>query len=519
MKIKLLALLLCLALVLSCFAGCTQDTPDDGTATGDTTSQGSEKPQDEPDPVPAPKEDRLPQVSGDQIRMYYDDRLAVSELGDGAVEITDQKPVSKKVGTDTADDAVVYYDETGKTLIAVGIGTAKVTIGGTAYQLSVEAAPISLFMITGHSIGAGQAGNAAQSILCNAGQAYSSHGTKLSPREPEGLGIGYGSQKKPDGIDAFTTLGAGTQGEGSGIAYKWNELTGEKVWILNTAVGGSCLPQWTPGQTYFVSAVKVFQYAQEVLAGEIKAGHYRLKDMAIIYHSAANFGYNNNYGTYTQNELKAWYDAMWNGFKQRLAKDMDGDGKKEELSALGFVPIWTVSSVTEYKHDKPANYYMGSSKEYPDMFMASLITKEWINSGGFPDINYTTVKDPVVKPTATSQLFADGTHLTQVVYNAQGMDIALNLYNHLREVEQNVTVTFEKGVVSTPVKELTLRVGESVSLVPLVSPITVDDLTYTVSDNLSISYPMVITAKAAGTGTLTVSQRGKVITTLAVTIR
>lgn len=520
MKFRLLALLLSVVLLLTCFAGCagdTADTPTETTSTGDQTGQdNTDATDDKRIPV---KEDRLPEVSGSKIRMYYDDRLALAELSanGGAVEIADQKPVSKQVGTDTLDKAVVVYDEENKQLIAVGVGTAKVTVAGTQYELSVESAPISLFMITGHSIGAGQEGDPAQSILCAPGTAYSTYGTRFSPANLSGVGIGYGSDSKPDTIDAFTTPGEGTLGGGSGIAYNWHKLTGEKAWVLNTAVGGSCLNEWTSGQPNYKVAVRVFQSAQMVLANEIEAGHYRLKDMAIIYHSAANFGYKNV--KYTQEDLQKWYDKMWNGYKKDLAMDMDGDGKKDTVNALGFVPIWTTNNVRAYADDKPANYVMGSSKEYPDMFMASLGTKLWIRAGAIPAIDYTTVKTPVEMPKQTSQFFADGTHLTQVVYNAQGIDTAANLYAHLREQVQAESVTFEKPDCSQVTNGVALRVGASITLVPQVTPYNVSDLTYTVSDNLSVSYPCVITGKAAGTGTLTVSQGDRVVATLTIEVK
>lgn len=322
--------------------------------------------------------------------------------------------------------------------------------------------------------------------------------------------------KKPYGIDAFTTPGEGTQGGGSGMAYNWHKLTGEKVWILNTAVGGSCLNEWIPGQPNYKNAVRVFQAAQMVLSAEIAAGHYRLKDMAIIYHSAANFGYKNV--KYTQEDLQTWYEKMWKGYQKEFSMDMDGDGKQETVTALGFVPIWTTGNVRKYADDKPANYVMASSKEYPDMFMASLATKQWIVSGGFPDIDYTTVEKPVTKPGAVAEYFADGTHLTQVVYNAQGMDVAANLYAHLRQVPVATSIGFEQTDCSKVADGVRISVGRSITLVPQVSPMNADDLTYTVSDNLSISYPLVITGKSAGTGTLTVSQGDKVIGTLTIEV-
>lgn len=164
MKTRIWALLLCLVLVITAFAGCTQNTPDDTTAPDAT--QNSQDPNPEPDPEPDPvrtpavPEDRLPEISGNKLRMYYDDQIAVSELNKdgGTVKITDQKPTSRQVSKETLDEDVIIFDQGQQALVAVGTGTAKVTVGSAQFDVSVEAAPISLFMITGHSIGAGQGG-------------------------------------------------------------------------------------------------------------------------------------------------------------------------------------------------------------------------------------------------------------------------------------------------------------------------------------------------------------------------
>ena len=60
------------------------------------------------------------------------------------------------------------------------------------------------------------------------------------------MGIGFAAPAKPAGIDAFAPGGGGTIGEGSALAWKWNQLTGEKVWVLNTAKGGSTIIDWLP---------------------------------------------------------------------------------------------------------------------------------------------------------------------------------------------------------------------------------------------------------------------------------
>lgn len=510
MKKRLTTVMLCFS-ILTSLVGCNTQGSEGTTAPVNPIIGGEVK-----DHTPAPVEDKLPAVSGNNIRMYYDDRFALSELVTG--EITSVEIVQQPTASDTS---VIYYRKADRTLIAVGIGTAEVTVNGTKYKVAVEAAPISLFMITGHSIGAGQEGNAAQSVLCKEGTAYSMHGTAGVSTIADGVGIGYASQIKPKGIDAFTTIGEGTIGEGSGLAYQWNQITGEKVWVLNAAVGGSCLPDWVAGQSNYAKAVKLFKYAQKVLSNEIAAGHYRLKDMAIIYHSGANFAYKNV--TYTQADLEAWYRSMWDGFKKSFTMDMDGDGKTETVKAMGLVPIWTPSNNTAYNDDKNCGFYMAASYDYPDIFMASLATRKWLQAeefiSSFPDITYTANNAAVVKPGRPGDMYApDRSHLVQVTYNALGMDIADNLFSHLRtytEIDSLVLHTENGKILSDKV---TLRVGETLSVVPVVEPINVYDLTFVVSENLSVSYPYFIKAESAGTGTLSIYQENRLLRTVTITI-
>lgn len=518
---QFLIVIICLVLFIGCISGCNADTPENTTgSSGSATSATTDATNATEETVPE-TEPRMPIIDNDFIQLYYDDYFAISQLVEGSatVKITDQRVTSKKVGSKDADTAVVYYHEEKNCLIAVGTGTAKVTVNDATYTVTVTSAPISLFMITGHSIGAGQTGVAAQSVLCTDGQAYSSHGTSLASEPTDGVGIGFGAQTRAKRIDAFVSTGAGTLGEGAALAWQWNNLTGEKAWVLNAAYGGSCLNEWAKGQVRYENAVKLFAYAQKILANEIAAGHYRLKDMAIIYHSAANFDYKNV--TYTDENAKFWYDSMWNGFKTDLAMDMDGDGENETVQAMGFVPIFTTPSLVGV--DRPANFFMGASDEYEDMFMASLISYQWVTAGGlekyFPDIAYETHGESVKKPTTRETLYTDGVHYHQVAYNALGLNIAENIYTYFRTLNNPESVAIYKVSTANRLKdEIDLKLGRSVSVFPVVEPLTVNDLTITVSENLEIKYPCTIKAKAAGVGTLTISHGDKVLLTLTINV-
>ena len=509
MSFKKITVFVFLAFVFSLVGGCgsaQQSQPTEAPTTYETL----------PVETAPEEEQRMPVITNDTIELYYDDVLTLNALGCSKVEINEQNPTSKIVGSQDTDNAVLYYHKERKALIAVGTGTAVLKADDKTYTVTVTAAPISLFMITGHSIGAGQTGVAAQSVLCDDGQAYSSHGAGYVPEYTPGTGIGFSAGMKPENIDAFVSMGDGTIGEGGALAWQWNNLTGEKVWILNAAAGGTCLNEWAKGGTVYENAVRLFRYAQNVLKAEIEAGHYRLKDMAIIYHSSANFAYKNV--TYTNKDGEFWYNSMWNGFKSDLAMDMNGDGTKETVQAMGMVPIWTNDA---FHDDKGAVYYMAASDTYKDMFMASLAGKGWLDintfNKTFPEINYQVHSGEIESPANPMYMFSDGVHYVQAAYNALGIDIANNLFSYLRKVEAPESFILMNGNNKVYAKQ-EIKVGRSIEVVPFVEPITVNDLTFKVTDNLEISYPCVITAKAAGTGALTVYYRDQILTTITFTI-
>ena len=369
-----------------------------------------------------------PEVSAvDDISLLYDDRKDLSELlgvSATSVKISDQNVTSKAVGSTSKDANVLIYEN--GVLYAVGTGTATLTVDGKVYTVTVSPAPISLFMITGHSVGAGQEGTASQSVAVEAGQAYSSYYVKsLDTAKVDGYGLGYGSAKRAGEsskqygstgiLDAFVAGKGGTVGVGSAFAAKWIEQTGEKIWVLNAAVPGSCLNEWKPGHPghhtgtsayaypYYDNAIAMYQCAQTIWKNESAAGHYTLSHMGIIQFTGANFA---RYENWTLDSLQQDYTELWNGYRETFAMDMNGDGVVETVETMGLVPFWSTSS-QNYSNDKAVDYFMAASQEWEGLFVVSDLYRNWIKAAGlstFPAINYATNSGEAVQvPTSRSE--------------------------------------------------------------------------------------------------------------------
>lgn len=465
-----------------------------------------------------------PEPDDGSLKFYYDDRISFADLGGtetSTVTVLEQAVESRKVGSNQPDDAVLFYDESGHQFIAVGVGTATVDVDGTQVLVRVRTAPISLFMITGSSSGSGQCGNGAQSVMCEAGQAYSCYKTATFTGATNDMGLGYGSAVRPQGIDAFMPGGGGTLGEGSAMAWKWNQLTGEKVWVLNAAVGGSVIPEWHKGQMYYEPAVSMYRAATHVLKNESAAGHYILKNTAVIYHSGGNFEYKKV--EFTDEIMEYWYDSLYYGLLEDLAVDIDGDEKKETLQALAFLPGRSVQLSGKYPNDQPINYYMALSDKYPGCFMATNTVRSWASVEllvNFPDIDYTTQSEPVEKPRSKEELIAeDGVHFLQVAYNAVGLSIGENLYAHFRNQPKTASFTVFTPDGRTVKDTLKLRkVGTTQTLVVESEPYYACDFTIELSSNLELCSPFTVKATAAGEGYIKFSRNGQVLHTITVTV-
>ncbi len=503
------------------------------------------------------REEAIPKTDG--IKMFYDDRLNVSDLGQvGEPVITDQIITSKKVGTDTPDDALVVYVD-GK-LIAVGVGSATLTWGtgedAVSYRLTVDAAPISLIMITGHSLGSGSQGDKNQNIICEDGQVYCTNerayshkitvgnqdaGTVVS-KDITGMGLGYGSEIRPSGIDTLIASGSGVNGMDSGFAYRWTQLTGEKIWILNSAKGSTSLQTWQKGGYNYVHAVALFQTAEKILYNESLAGHYTMSRMGIVNYTTANGDQTWEVEKYT----KA-FNSMWDGFREEMALyDFNGDGNKDTVDCIGLLTFWGVCSMNKwdemrkaplaFRTDSGAPYYgklINYSMAYFEnngVIIASDVGRSWTSDA---DVEEYFKKNPIenlygvlqngkthTSPTTMRDgVYGDGVHYNQLGYNVQGIESAESMYEYW--YGKNETTSFKlvqaDGVSLVP-DQITIPLGESYAIVPIALPSSTK-LTYEITGD-AISYSeCTVWTKQQGNATLTIKTLdGEIVKTVEITV-
>jgi len=491
---------------------------------------------------------------GGEKTMQYDDRISGTDIR--ILEAGEPVETSLKVGTNERDDAVITVY--GNKLVATGIGEAVAYIDDAVYEITVEKAIIDLFMITGHSVGMGSQGNTQESVLLDNGQAYSFTVTNTETGgyryidvigETDGVGLGYAAEKRPDEVDNFTAAGGGVIGEDSGLAWKWNQLTGHKVYVVNSAVGSTSMYHWYIDKSNSESPVPIltnaianFTRARQIIQNEVDAGHFEMGIMTMINHSSAN--YSDSWGAirklYNDEEGQVWFDKVLGDITNAMNKDWDADGtveKASETMTIGFVPIWTRPKDTvstsvgiDFGSDKPAVLYMGADAAYADRFVASLIgLQQWGDDAKVQAYfknyvqEYTAQNgETLAVPSTNLDLYPDYVHYKQFAYNEMGIDVAKNVYTRLYGNTQTVSLKLLKTDGKTEVaadgtEELSLN-GSSLKLVPIVDPVSVSDLTFEATGSMGIKWPLTLYAKSAGEGALTISYKGKVLKTLTINV-
>ena len=508
-------------------------------------------------------------VTAKPMSMRYDDHV---DMTGKVIEIIDAgTPTSYQVGYGVEENAVLdtaVVTLKGNTLVATGIGTATVKINGETYEITVTAAPISLLLLIGQSNMRGSEGNADQSIVCPDGMVYATFGDDRG--DAEGIMnvnnatnfaasalTGEYSTINVNGttdnlsyypINSLTEAGKGTFGPDSGFAYEWVKQTGEKVWVVNAAHGGSSITSWQPNATNFKEAVLLFSACQETLRKEIAAGHFTLSHMGYFWCQGCS-DYNWTAEKYVTNYL-----AMHDGLKSTLAFDHDGSSATDSVifEFAGIIPVRAghdyndgyredeYTDTTSYKFyesfmdlqmtgPRVAQYWMCNNPELEEIWMVCNIGEDWV---WMPDgtngvsayfqshyvngtVDYTTQvaqKASWYTPTTPATVH-DSIHYNQIGYNEVGRESARNALIMLGEIaapEVETAVELVGWDGYTPVKKISasLTGNSSTLVVPKVYPVwKTKEVSYNLTDGFNWSYYDLLANNEGLTGVLTMGNQ------------
>lgn len=256
------------------------------------------------------------------LQFQYDDRYSVDSVKAGwkVASITTEEIWSNKVaaGENTGEhdtDVILCAGQSDKDLVAVGVGEAEILLvpekkletareiledPGKADNLSesieaiklhvtVKPARLTLMYVTGQSNASGSCSansgyRLSDSVVCAAGEVYSTY-VSTTPSSDSIAGVSFSEHCTADNaskfvagslrgnesisgnlleykLEALTSDGAGKTGPDSGLAYEWNRLTDDKVWVVNTAWGGSSINTWIPGGASYKTSMAVNKLVQ-----------------------------------------------------------------------------------------------------------------------------------------------------------------------------------------------------------------------------------------------------------------
>ena len=403
------------------------------------------------------------------LTLAYDDRYTF-DANIASVETI--SVTSKQVGTGSLDTAVLAASGDGNTYIATGVGIAKVTLeNGIVYNVTVEPAKISVALIAGQSNAEGWGTEAKRklSIACPDGQVYSTYGFSntdfaringITATASDALSettaknfvatsltsnVSYGGTKLLYPLNSMTESGKGKIGIDSGLAYEWNKLTGEKIWVVNCGHGGSSITTWVPGGTNYKECIALMSYVKQTMEAEIAAGHYELSQFVYFWCQGeadnswmAQADYYENLKL-VHNGLKT--DLTLNGKTLGYGGNIIVYANGENNGVLDIADTGVRSAQKQACAE--------TTGDFADFYMACDVNEQWVTAEGvttywetkYPGSVYpfTLQEGAYTNPTTVDQVEGDKIHYMGPAYNEIGIVCADHAYKTLIVKEEEIT--------------------------------------------------------------------------------
>lgn len=376
---------------------------------------------DEPD-VAAEDPEEVTKDTANNISLRYDDRYTFSDAK--TIEIPDGVPT---------------VEVSGNTIRAAGITDepVTVTVDGEQYLVTVEKAPVEVFIIDGQSNAWGSAGRHDKApIVPDKGCGYFwSDGTLKDANE-------Y--------VKAFEKIAPRMSvGVWPALEAEWYALTGEKVVAVNIAQNGYPIQHWTSG--YSQTGAGIIEACIDSIDKDlftIAGGGYfwfQGESNSDIYEIT-------NQMRYTRvEEYIAEFNEVHNVYISAF-KSRDIDAFAGIFTIRNWGNLLGISRTNEYSGPRAAQQYLANSRS--DIFMVSSLAESWDKSEKSP-FSFTSESGYEVKIGAVRALYS-GVHYNQSGYDILGLEAADSLYSGWRcgrqaddfvLYGQNAKVTYDEDSV------------------------------------------------------------------------
>ena len=457
-------------------------------------------------------------ITEKDLVLEYDDRYSLSDIKEGweVLSIKTGKILSNKVvkgeNTGITDRDVITQSNgsNGKNIIASGVGTAEVllvseeqleiaraildgkqcedireTIEVIQINVTVEPADLTLIYIAGQSNAEGWCSSSTgyrveESVVCSEGEVYSTY-APLSVRANQISGVSFSklctvnnaadfvagnlksdvsvSGKRLEySLNKLTAEGRGKTGPDSGLAYEWNRLTGDKVWIVNTAQGGTSISKWIPGEICYEQSMAVNWQVQKTYQAEVEAGHYKAGKQLLFWLQGES-----DKGKTAESYYKL-FKRVCNVMQEELALDRIGI-----IMVRSNEGSYTNEEDISMSGPRIAQYVAGNSRELPEVFVVSNVNEQWVSDSGvrnyfmstYPqgELTYPTHNGTLAIPISMSEIHAD-IHYSQIAHNENGITAASGMYNSFCQNKNTLPEVFGDRRTSKQISELVIDVGD-----------------------------------------------------------
>ena len=467
--------------------------------------------------------------------MKYDDRYDMAKYGYVVVSIENKKATSHvvkngKVTEDTDKSVLSLADGSTSELVAVGIGTASIIIAPKGSEddetkqlrinITVKPAVLTLMLIAGQNNASGSTAENTgselnESIACTPGTVYSAYAAESTAlAEQNGLSsaftsgdasayvpgdltsnLSYTGNKLEYDVYSLTSEGKGKLGIDSGLAYTWNKLTGEKVFIVNAAWGSATVANWLEGGSAYERARALYEPAIQTYIAEVESGHY-VKGSRFVFWMQ---------GETNRGCTAAYYEKNFSAVCEKfLALGVTDDGwfkidKIGVLSARAFTANHYGLGDIEMTGPRIAAYTMCGSPDYPYLCLVSNAGEQWVTDTGVEEYFTKTYSEGCITyPTQGKSKYSsslprtiaevhNSPHYSQTGHNENGITAAEGMYAAIYGESRSGAQW--RGLSGIVISSLEIAKGSDTTLIcSAAHPCFSKELSYWVSDSSVISY-------------------------------